>query len=184
MARRRCEWTASVCDVDLAGVAARQEVGDQGEEDEQAEHHDPARRRRRTRSRSSRLRPHLQMEPALLLQVAEHGEEVARLRIAARTEHAHEALGRRAGGAAERLEADRRIDVVAQDGLAGLEVAFQHARHRFLQKRLAEVGIAPGARLDGVLEISQTHLAAPLSCAAGSRPNAPAPPRCRVAGAS
>jgi hypothetical protein len=40
------------------------------------------------------------------LQVADHGEQVARLRIAARLEHAHQALGRRASGATEFLETD------------------------------------------------------------------------------
>jgi hypothetical protein len=41
------------------------------------------------------------------------------LRIAARAEHADEAFRRRAGRFAELLETDRRLDVVAQDRLAG-----------------------------------------------------------------
>jgi hypothetical protein len=56
------------------------------------------------------------MEPALLLQVTEHGEQVAGLGIAARPEHAHQALGRPAGSAAQLLETDRRVDMIAQDG--------------------------------------------------------------------
>jgi hypothetical protein len=49
------------------------------------------------RGRGPPNRPHLEMEPVVLLQVAEHGEQVARLRIAARPEHTHQTLGRRAG---------------------------------------------------------------------------------------
>ena len=56
-----------------------------------------------------------------LLQIADHAEEVLRLRIAARAEHANQALWRRA----ELFEADRRLDVVAQDRLAGVDVAGQ-----------------------------------------------------------
>jgi hypothetical protein len=78
---------------------------------------------------------------ALLLQVAEHGEEVARLRIAARAEHAHEALGRRPGGAAERLEADRGVDVVAQHGLPGLEVALEHGLPEISRQRHLNIGL-------------------------------------------
>jgi hypothetical protein len=62
---------------------------------------------------------HLQAGP--LLQIADHAEQVLRLRIPACAEHADQALRRRAGRLAELLEADRRLDVVAQDGLAGLE---------------------------------------------------------------
>ena len=37
------------------------------------------------------------MQAGLLLQIADDGEEIFRLRIAARAEHADQALGRRAG---------------------------------------------------------------------------------------
>ena len=53
-----------------------------------------------------------------LLQIADHAEQVVSLRVAARAEHADQALGRRAGRRAELLEADRGLDVIAQDGLA------------------------------------------------------------------
>jgi hypothetical protein len=43
------------------------------------------------------LRRHTQVQPDLLLQIADDGEEILRLRIAARAEQADQALGRRAG---------------------------------------------------------------------------------------
>ena len=43
------------------------------------------------------LSRHAQMQAGFLLQVADDGEEIFRLRIAARAEHADQALGRRAG---------------------------------------------------------------------------------------
>jgi uncharacterized protein YndB with AHSA1/START domain len=49
------------------------------------------------------------------LELADHLEQVARLRVPPGTEHAHEALGRPPREAAELLEADRGVDVVAED---------------------------------------------------------------------
>ena len=43
------------------------------------------------------LSRHAQVHAGLLLQIADEGEEIFRLRIAARAEHADRALGRRAG---------------------------------------------------------------------------------------
>lgn len=90
-----------------------------------------------------------------------------------RSEHAHQALGRRAGGLAGRLEADRGVDMVAQDRLAGREIACKRRRDRLLQERLAEGGIAFGARLNGLKSLvsATSSLLAP---AAGSPPIAPA----------
>jgi hypothetical protein len=65
----------------------------------------------------------VELDAGLFLQVADDAEEVAGLRIAARAEHANEALRLRAGRLAKLLEADRRLDVVAQDGLAGVDIA-------------------------------------------------------------
>jgi hypothetical protein len=59
------------------------------------------------------------------LERADHFEQVARLRVRPGTEHAHEALGRPPREAAELLEADRGVDVVAKDGLPGIEIAGQ-----------------------------------------------------------
>jgi hypothetical protein len=67
--------------------------------------------------------PDVELDAGLFLQVADDAEEIAGLRIAARAEHANEALRLRAGRLAKLLEADRRLDVVAQDGLAGVDIA-------------------------------------------------------------
>ena len=79
----------------------------------------------------------MQLDPGLLLQIADDAEEVARLRIAARAEHADQALGGRVGRLAELFEADGRLDVVAQDRLAGVDVAGQHRVDAFAQQRFA-----------------------------------------------
>jgi hypothetical protein len=56
------------------------------------------------------------------LQIADDAEEVARLRIAAPTEHTDQAVRRRAGRVAELFEPDRRLDGVARDRLAGSDI--------------------------------------------------------------
>jgi hypothetical protein len=63
--------------------------------------------------------PDMELDAGLFLQVADDAEEIASLWIAARAEHANEALRLRAGRLAKLLEADRRLDLVAQDRLAG-----------------------------------------------------------------
>jgi hypothetical protein len=59
----------------------------------------------------------VELETGPLLQVADDAEEVAGLRIAARAEHADEALRLRAGRLAKLLEADGRFDVIARIAL-------------------------------------------------------------------
>ena len=65
-------------------------------------------------------------------------EEVLGLRVAARTKHPDEALRLCNGGFAELFEADRRLDVVAQDGLAGIDIAGQHRFDGFTQQALGK----------------------------------------------
>jgi len=86
-------------------------------------------------------------------------EEVARLRIAARAEHADQAFGGRVGRLAELFEADRRLDGVAQDRLAGLDVAGQHRVDPLAQKVFRERGVARHAALHQFLEaLRQGHV--------------------------
>ncbi len=73
-----------------------------------------------------------------LLEVGDHVEEVARLRVALRTEHPHQTLGRFGEGATERDEAKRTVDVLAQNGLGRVEVAGHHVADRFAQKLAAK----------------------------------------------
>ncbi len=75
---------------------------------------------------------HVKPDARLLLQSADDAEEVARLRVAARAEHADQAFGGRAGGLRELLEADGGLDVIAQDGFAGVDVAGQQGVDAFL----------------------------------------------------
>src|SRR5271169_3257384 len=76
----------------------------------------------------------------LLLQVADHAEEIARLRITARAKHADQALRRGIRRLAELFEADCRIDGVAQDRLAGVEIAGQRCIDPLTQKRTPKRG--------------------------------------------
>jgi hypothetical protein len=73
----------------------------------------------------------LYMNAFTLLKMSDHIKQVARLWVAPRPQHPHEALGRPAGLLAQRLKANRGIDVIAQDRLAGLRVAGQKALQGF-----------------------------------------------------
>jgi hypothetical protein len=70
----------------------------------------------------------VELDAGLFLHIADDAKEVAGLRIAARSEHADEALRLGAGRLAQFLEADRRFDVVAQDRLAGVDIAGEQCR--------------------------------------------------------
>lgn len=80
----------------------------------------------------------MEFDASLLLQVADHAEKVPRLRIAARAEHANEALGRRVRRFAQLLKADRRLDVVAQDRLPGVHIPGKHRLNAFAQQLVRE----------------------------------------------
>jgi hypothetical protein len=84
----------------------------------------------------------VKLDASLFLQVADDAEKVAGLRIAARSEHADEALRLRAGRLAKLLEADGRLDVVAQGRLAGVDIAGEYGVDSFAQQSFAEGGVA------------------------------------------
>jgi hypothetical protein len=65
----------------------------------------------------------MQLKAGLLLQVTDDAEEVAGVRITARAQHADDAFRRCASRRAELLEADRRLDVVAQNRFACIDIA-------------------------------------------------------------
>ncbi|MGB8899699.1 MAG: hypothetical protein WCC90_10950 [Methylocella sp.] len=94
-----------------------------------------------------------------VLRVADNADEG--LRIAAGAEHANEALLLGAGRLAKLLEADRHLDVVAQDRLAGAEIAGEHGVDPFAQQRFAEGGIACDRLLHQLLE---TPRVSAISC--------------------
>ena len=92
------------------------------------------------------------MYACLLLQIADHMEKVLSLRVATRTKHADQALRWRAGCCPELFKADCRLDVVAQDRLAGLHIAGEHCVDALTQKRLREFPVALDVRLHQPLE--------------------------------
>lgn len=69
----------------------------------------------------------------MALQTVDDGEQVARLRVTGRAEHADQALGRRPGLRAKPFETDPRVDVVGQNRLAAIYVAGQHRLDAFLE---------------------------------------------------
>ena len=73
-----------------------------------------------------------------LLQIANHAEEIFSLGVAPRAKHADQAFGRRACRCTELLETDGRLDVIAQDRLAGFHIAAEHRINALAQKRLSK----------------------------------------------
>ena len=63
-----------------------------------------------------------QMYAFLLLQVTDHCKQIARLGVPFRPEHAHETLARLFENPGQFLEPDRRVDIVTQHRLAGIDV--------------------------------------------------------------
>lgn len=76
------------------------------------------------------------------------------MRIAAFAKHAHKAFGRFMRSFAELLKTDRRVDVIAKDSLAGLDIARKKAIHGLADKALAELGIPLHPCLKRFFEIS------------------------------
>src|SRR6266568_5359097 len=116
----------------------------------------------------SRYPRYLEVQARAFLKISDHAEEIFGLRIAPRPEHANEALGRRSGRFAKLLKADGRLDVVAQDRLAGLHIAGQHGVDAFAQERLGESRVRSDLASDQFLEaFCSRHLLAPViaSCA-------------------
>ena len=87
------------------------------------------------------------MYALLLLQVMDHRKQVARLRIPFRPEHSHETLARLVENLREFLKPNRRIDIVTQHCLAGIDITGEQAFDPFLQQGLAKRRIRDGRRL-------------------------------------
>ena len=93
-----------------------------------------------------------------LLQITDHYKQITRLGVPFRTEHAHETLARLVEDPGQFPEPDRRIDIVAQHRLAGIDITGEQAFDPFLQQGLTKRGIPLGARLNGVLKFfCQSH---------------------------
>ena len=76
-----------------------------------------------TRHSRSSNRLHLEVQTFAFLKAADDLEEFARLRIAVRTKHAHQALGLLGGRSPEFLKPNGRVDIVAQHRLADVDLA-------------------------------------------------------------
>src|SRR5216684_909413 len=131
----------------------------------------------------------VQAEPRALLQVADHAEEVLGLRIAAWSEHADQALGRRAGRFAKLFKADGRLDVIAQDRLASINITAQHCIDAFAKKSLGKFLVGLDPTLHQFLEaFCFCHCPSPFNlaraCPACSPASKHAPHRYRAAAAS
>ena len=93
------------------------------------------------------------MNALLLLQILNHRKQVTRLGITFWPEHAHEALARLVEDLGEFLEPDRRIDIVTQHCLAGIDITSKQALDPFLQQGLAKRRIPLGTCLYGILKL-------------------------------
>jgi hypothetical protein len=65
------------------------------------------------------------------LEVVDHFKEIAGLRIAARAEHAHEALRRSLCPATQFLETERCVDMIAKYRFSGVEFPYEQALDAF-----------------------------------------------------
>lgn len=119
----------------------------------------------------------LKVQAFRALQLTNHFEEISRLRIPSRAEHAHQALRRPSREAAQLFEPDSRVDVIAQDGLPRVDVPRQQTFDAFPQERFA----VPAVSYDTCLSALFT---APATFAPCKQPSARAPCRRVAPGAS
>src|SRR4051812_10260410 len=95
----------------------------------------------------------LEMKPLFFLEVLNDLEEITRLRVAARTEHPHQAFRRPLRSAAQLLKPDRGVDVVAKDRLPSVEITGEKAFDAFPQQLLPVFPISSEACLHRFLEL-------------------------------
>src|ERR1700722_19158988 len=98
------------------------------------------------------LASNVKLQPGAFLQVADDAEEITRLRIAAWSKHPNETLGGRIRSRGQLLKSNGSFDVVAHDGLAGIEIAGQHRVNAFAQKRFGEFCVALNVAFDQIAE--------------------------------
>src|ERR1700722_3720644 len=99
----------------------------------------------------------MKFDPRLFLQIPDDPEEITRLRVSTRPEHANKAFRWGAGRGAESLKAHGRLDVVTENGLTGLDVSREHRIDSFAQKSHAEGGILRNATLHQLFETLRWH---------------------------
>src|SRR5258708_540280 len=92
------------------------------------------------------------------LKLADHCKQILRAWISLGTEHAYQALGRRARRLRQLLKSHGRIDIVTENRFTDFNLASNELLHGFGQKRFAKRYIALGADLYRLLEVSgQCH---------------------------
>ena len=87
-------------------------------------------------------RLYLEVQTLAFLEASDDLEEIARLRIAVRTEHAHQALGRLRGQPTEFPKTDGPVDIVAQNRLSDVDLAGEKALHTLFEQSLPEARVA------------------------------------------
>src|SRR5262249_6282174 len=116
----------------------------------------------------------LEMKPLFFLEVLNDLEEVTGLRVAARTEHSHQAFRRPFRSTAQLLESIRRDDVIANDRMSVIEIPGEKAFDSFPQQLLPVFPIGSETCLHRFLELPrQRHFTSPAFSASCSRPVAP-----------
>src|SRR5919106_3703664 len=97
----------------------------------------------------------LELKALRTLEVTNYFEQIARLRIPPWAEHAHKAFCRPLREAAQFLEPDRRVDVITQYCLPGIEISGQEALHAFPEEFFPVLAVLLDAGLDRLLEVSR-----------------------------
>jgi hypothetical protein len=88
-----------------------------------------------------------------------HFKQIARLRVALRSKHPHQAFWRFVSKTAQLLKANGAVDVIAENGLAGADIARKEALHASPQKLRPKIRVLFDACPYGLLKISrQRHL--------------------------
>jgi hypothetical protein len=96
----------------------------------------------------------VQFDARVFLQVSDHIEEIARLRVPARPEHPNETFWLGAGRTPEFLEAHRRFDVIAEDRLPGLNVPREKQVNSPAKQGFRKLGIGSNVILNEFLKTS------------------------------
>src|SRR5580700_3818068 len=111
---------------------------------------------------------HLQVAAGVLLQVAYDAKQVSCLWIPSWAEHADQALWLRSRRLAEFLKSNRRLDIVAQDRLSGVDITRQQGLDTVAQQGLGKSRVSCDMLLHQFLEAlgRHTHLHSPLAALA------------------
>jgi hypothetical protein len=92
-----------------------------------------------------------------LLQISHHLKQIARLRIALRSKHAHQALGRTSERRAQARKTDRAVHILAQNNLPSFQIARNHAGDCLAQQRSPELRAALQVGFHRVAEFACRH---------------------------